>query len=402
MKRVLIFSLNYYPRFIGGAEVAIKEITERIPRDDVEFHMVTLRHDATLAKEEQVGNILVHRIGLVRVAPDISDLKRFPLILNRYLYQLYAVIKALHLYHQYHYDGVWAVMAHSAGIPAGMFKRLVPKVRYLLTLQEGDPLLQIERTMLLVWPLFANAFSAADHTQAISTFLASWAKRIGYKGDVSVVPNGVDYTLFSKPISREVRIQQRRMLGITEGDTVLVTSSRLVHKNGIDTVIAALPLLPTHVHFVIYGIGPLEKRLKKFAYTKNVASRVHFVGKVAHADLPTRLSVGDIFIRPSRSEGMGNSFIEAYAAGLPVIATQVGGITDFLFDAECNKNKPTTGWAVEVDSPESITRAVENIRAHPERVRQVTETARQLAKTGYDWNTIAKKFNLAIFPKLFL
>ena len=60
--RVLIFSLPYVP-LVGGAEVAIKEITNRIAQSDIEFEMVTLRFDQSHPKEEMVGNIRVHRIG---------------------------------------------------------------------------------------------------------------------------------------------------------------------------------------------------------------------------------------------------------------------------------------------------------------------------------------------------
>ena len=91
MKRILIFSLNYYPHFIGGAEVAIKEITDRISPEDIEFHMVTLRMDATLPKEECIGNVTVHRIGPSVTSPTISDLGKFPLHYAKHLYQLLAV-----------------------------------------------------------------------------------------------------------------------------------------------------------------------------------------------------------------------------------------------------------------------------------------------------------------------
>lgn len=59
VKRVLIFSLAYYPH-VGGAEVALKEITNRI--SDIEFHMVTLRFGSE-AREEKIGNVMVHRVG---------------------------------------------------------------------------------------------------------------------------------------------------------------------------------------------------------------------------------------------------------------------------------------------------------------------------------------------------
>lgn len=78
MKRVLIFSLSYFPKHVGGAEVAVKEITDRI--SDIEFHVVTNRFDSTLAKEEKLGNVMVHRIGLVTREPTMADLKSFHLI----------------------------------------------------------------------------------------------------------------------------------------------------------------------------------------------------------------------------------------------------------------------------------------------------------------------------------
>ena len=58
---MLIFSLAYFPNHVGGAEVAVKEITDRI--DDIEFHLITLHFDSTLPHESREGNVQVHRIG---------------------------------------------------------------------------------------------------------------------------------------------------------------------------------------------------------------------------------------------------------------------------------------------------------------------------------------------------
>ena len=84
MKKILIFSLNYYPRFIGGAEVAIKEITNRIPSEDIEFHVMTLRMDTNLPKEERIGNTIVHRIGPSVKDPSIADLQKAPLHFHKH------------------------------------------------------------------------------------------------------------------------------------------------------------------------------------------------------------------------------------------------------------------------------------------------------------------------------
>lgn len=389
MKKVLIFSLNYYPRFIGGAEVAIKEITDRVPSEDIEFHMVTLRFDSNLPKTEKIGNVLVHRIGLALPNPDIADLKKLPLKLNKYYFQFFAARAAAKLHKKYKYDAIWAMMAHSCGIPAGIFKKKHPQVKYLLTLQEGDPPEYIENMMRPVAGLFRQAFTRADALQPISNFLAAWGMRMGFVGDAAVIPNAVDTAHFTRSFTESELQDMKDSLGKKGGDVFVVTTSRLVHKNAIDDVIRALPLLPETVSFLIYGIGPDEQKLRALAKELGVEARARFMGQIAHKDMPLMLQACDIFTRPSRSEGMGNSFIEAMAAGLPVIATQEGGIADFLFDEKRNPDKEATGWAVDADSPEQIAQAVEDILATPEKVTQVTQTAKQMVIQQYDWNRIA-------------
>ncbi|MEK9160525.1 MAG: glycosyltransferase [Patescibacteria group bacterium] len=386
MKKVLIFSLNYYPRFIGGAEVAIKEITDRLT--DTEFHVLTLRFDSELPKTEVIGRTTVHRIGFAVPNPSIADLKKFPLHFNKHYYQLAAVGKALALHRKHHFDGIWAMMAHSCAIPAGIARRLTG-LPYLLTLQEGDPPEYIERTMRPVSPLFKNGFTSATHLQAISTFLLTWGMRMGFKGDSVVIPNAVDTARFGVTFSVTERAQAREEIGLTSDDVVLVTTSRLVHKNALDDVISALPLLPVNVKFIIYGIGPDEETLRAQVAALTLGERVKFMSQLNHADMPRALAACDIFIRPSRSEGMGNSFVEAMAAGLPVIATQEGGIADFLFDAVRNPDRPTTGWAVDANTPVQISEAVQDIISHPEKVIEVLKNARALAVEKYDWETVA-------------
>lgn len=385
VKKVLIFSLAYYPRHVGGAEVAIKEITDRLP--DFEFHLVCLRFDSLLPRTEKIGNVVVHRIGWGVSNPTARMLQSFRYRLLKLWFQFAAAYVGLRLNREYHFDIVWAMMAHSCGVPAGLYKFFKPKVRYVLTLQEGDPIKHIERTMLPLWPLFTRAFTSADIVQTISTFLSKWARSRNFKGPLEVIPNGVD---------------AKKFLGekVPHEGVVLITSSRLVHKNAVDDVIRALSLLPAEVTFVAVGTGSDEMPLKALAARLGVSDRVTFKGFVPYQELPALLHASDIFIRPSRSEGMGNAFIEAMAAGLPVIATQEGGIADFLFDAKRNPDKPTTGWAVDVDSPEQIAKAVKDILANPDAAKRVIETTRTMTLEKYDWDLIAKHMQERVFSRV--
>jgi len=399
-KKILIFSLAYYPKHVGGAEVAVKEITDRISPEEIEFHMVTLRFDDTLPPVEKVGNILVHRIGLTKHAPTMADLRKFPLHLNKMIFQFLAPWKASRLHSKYHYDAVWSMMAHSTGVPGGLFKTFHPKVKYLLTLQEGDPLEYIEKMMRPIFPLFRRGFTKADMIQPISTFLGKWAERMGFKGPIEIIPNAVDTKKFAKEYSQEELGELKKKLGKKDGEIYLITTSRLVKKNAADDVIKALPLLPENISFLILGLGPDEEMLRKLAKDKGVETRVKFLGQVQHSEMPKYLKVSNIFIRPSLTEGFGNSFVEAMAADLPVIATQEGGIADFLFDPEKNPDRPATGRAVRPAHPEDIAHAVRMILDDRPKTAEIVQNAKKMAFEKYDWNIIASDMRKKVFGKL--
>lgn len=401
-KKILIFSLAYYPKHVGGAEVAIKEITDRIPASDIEFHMIALRFDNTLPKIERIGNILVHRIGYSRTNPTADELVRFPMYLVKVFYPPLAFLKAVFLYRQHKYDAFWAMMSY-AGFPIVFFRMFYKKIPYLLTLQEGDPFSQVRDRfrIRMVWVWYRMVFRQAFFVQAISNYLAEYAKDMGFKGPLEVIPNAVDTRHFSQEYPAKEINALKEKLGKKEGDILLITTSRLVQKNAADDVIKALTFLPENVKFAILGIGPDEQMLRTLAKEKGVENRVLFLGQVDHREMPKFLKASDIFIRPSLSEGMGNSFVEAFAAGLPVIATQEGGIADFLFDPERNPGEPSTGRAVPPRNPEAIARAVRLFLDEPMKTAEIVQNARKLAFEKYDWNIIARDMREKVFMKIF-
>jgi glycosyltransferase involved in cell wall biosynthesis len=362
VKKILIFSLAYYPQ-VGGAEVAIKEITDRLP--DIEWHMVTLRFDREHAREEKVGNIIVHRVGSGGLG-----------YLSKILFVPQAAIAAKKLHKTYSFDAAWAMMSYML-LPLCFATLNIP---HALTLQEGDTAHHMFSRLRIVpfMPFINQGFRRAAVVQAISSYLGGWTRARGFAGPLEVIPNGVDVKKFGGE-------------KILHEGVVLVTSSRLVKKNAVDIIIRALALLP-QVRLVIAGVGPEEKNLKTLAHELNVTGRIKWLGFVDHSQLPAVLHASDIFVRPSRSEGMGNSFVEAMAAGLPVIATQEGGLKDFI--------TPRVAWPVLKDSPEAIAHAVKDILGNPARTAQVIQRARQLAFETYDWNLVARQMREKVFARV--
>ncbi|MEK7464059.1 MAG: glycosyltransferase family 4 protein [Patescibacteria group bacterium] len=369
MRRILIFSLTYYPRYVSGAEIAIKEITDRISPLEIEFDMITL-NGAGEPAFEKIRNISVHRIfGKVGYV-------------QKLMYPFFAFFKALQLNGKNKYDATWSMMASYNSFAALFFKLTHPKTPFLLTLQEGDPIPQIKRRALPMWPLFKMIFRKADHIQTISKYLADWALDMKAKCPITVVPNAVDFAFFSTRKSDTELAVLKESLGKRPDDVFIITTGRLVVKNAVADTIDALQYLPANVKFISLGQGFQEKMLKEKAEKLGLKERVQFLGFIPHKDMPQYLHISDIFIRPSLSEGFGNSYVEAMAAGIPVIATPVGGIVDFLKDGE-------TGLFCEVQNPKSIAQKVEKLIKDKESRDYIIKNAEQMVGEKYEWGKIA-------------
>ena len=385
MKRVLIFSTSYSPLW-GGAEIAIKEITNRLGTEDLCFDMVTMRHDKTLPKFEKIGNINVHRVNS-----------------SKLLFPFSAYLKALSLHRKNKYDIVWSMMAGRNGFASLFFKLTNKKVKYLLTLQEGDRLSYPKERAGVLWlfvgGLFKKVFTKADSIQVISKYLEKWARDMGYKGEIEVVPNGADLEKFQitkNKLQTNYKKQIEKLksdLGIEEDEKVIITTSRLVEKNAVDDIVRALTFLPDNYKLLIAGGGELFYKLRKLTDDLQLTKRVLFLGNIEHEQLPQYLHISDVFVRPSLSEGLGSSFIEAMAASVPVIATEVGGITDFLKDGK-------TGLFCGIHDPRGISEKIELLVDDDTLRESIIKNALELVERTYDWNLIAKNMKEKVFDKL--
>ncbi|MBP6868929.1 MAG: glycosyltransferase family 4 protein [Candidatus Pacebacteria bacterium] len=384
MKRILIFSLAYYPSFVSGAEAAIKEITDRISPEDIEFHLITLLFDKHAPCEEQIGNTHIYRVGFGGA------------YLSKVLFIPLAALKARSLHKKLSFNAVWAMMTYML-LPAVLARAIGVRVPRILTLQDGDPYEKVfERAFIKPFiPVLDYGFRTTDLVQVISSYLGTWPKRRGYMGEVVHIPNGANPRDLHEEVSEDEISKLRASLKKKPGDIWLVNTARLVHQKGTDDTIRALTMLPKQVSFLVVGGGPDEQSLKALALELGVEDRVIFTGAVERTQVTAYRRVADIFVGPSRSEGLGNAFLSAMASQLPVVATQEGGLAEFVFGP--NDTHPQTAWVVGKDDSESIARAVENILAHPEKVEMVTKTAREMVLEKYDWDKIALQMKERVF-----
>jgi|GEM_PF-524877 len=380
MKKILIFSLAYYPRFTSGAEAAVREITDR--NLDIEFYMITLRFGKEDLPYEKVSNVHVYRVGFGSF------------YLNKMLFPLLAALKGISLHKKHHFDAVWAMMTYML-LPVALMRVFGTRIPHMLTLQDGDPYDKVfERWFIRpITPLLDLGFRKAKVIQVISTFLGTWPPKRGYAGPIELIYNGANPKDLHPEDATEAIKAIHQKWGKKEGDIWLVNTARLVYQKAFDDVIRALPELPENVKFLIVGSGEDEKMLKDLAEELNVTDRVMFTGQIDRSEVTLYRRASDIFVMPSRSEGLGNAGLSAMASRLPMIATREGGLAEYVVDGE-------TGWVVEKDKPEDIARAVKDILANPEKVEKITENARKMVLEKYDWDKVAEQMRTRVFKRL--
>jgi len=373
---VFVFS-SFYEPMVGGAEIAVKEIISRTAQD-FEFHIITHRLNFNLPGEENyaVGNdtVFIHRLGF-GTSPDRMFL--FPFLAARKGFALTKEFKDRKKL-------LWGVMVSYASVGAFFVKIFKKNIPFLLTIQEGDGEWNVKAKNFglsaLWWKLLLKK---ANHVTAISNYLEQIVKEKGYRGTVEIIPNGVDERLLLIPRPE------------FPGEKVIFSSSRLVKKNALEVLLKAAARLKSDFSaqggpasgwkVIIAGDGPEKKSLAEFSEALGLKDRVEFLGHVPYENLIKLYSGADIFVRPSRSEGLGSAFLEAMAAGLITIGTPVGGITDYLWEGR-------TGFLAIPDNVDSLVEAIRTaLVLAPSRKAQIIGNARALIRTKYLWSDVASK-----------
>jgi glycosyltransferase involved in cell wall biosynthesis len=358
---IVIFSCFYEP-FMSGAELAVKNVVERLA-SRYNFIILTARLQIRNPKSE-IRNIngnqfIIRRIGL-------------GLPLDKYLYAFWAPWVARTLNPKI----VHGVMESYAGIALWLYKIFGGRAKTVLTLQSGDLDMLEKQAKLTKWPLgfvWKKIHTSPHQVVAIGSSLKKRAEGLGAK-NVLIIPNQADL----EGVSGYPRADNRH--------NQIICVARLSEEKGHRYLLEAMRKVAEIVRgakLILIGDGELRNDLEEMARRLNID--VVFKGKLTHRDALNEIAASDVFVLPSLGEGMGIVIAEAQALGVPVVATNVGGIPDLIMDG-------VTGFLVPPKDSEALAGAlVKALQMNNAERQKITQNAYN-NRANYDPAVIADRY----------
>ncbi len=193
------------------------------------------------------------------------------------------------------------------------------------------------------------------------------------------IPSAVEAERFAG--DPETRRRIREEFGFDDSHIVVGMTGRLRPEKGHDVLLKAVPQVVERcpeVRFLLLGAGSLQGELAGLVETTGVAENVVLAG--FRKDVSDCLQAMDLYVQPSRSEGLGTSVLEACAAGLAVAASRTGGIPDIISHGE-------TGLLAEPESPDALAAAILRLVENP--AERASMGARARERVAVDFSIAA-------------
>lgn len=256
------------------------------------------------------------------------------------------------------------VNVHFVSCEAAYFLRLRPLLGYKLVLSvHGSDIFRPNERDAKYLP---RLLKKADAITAVTPLLAERVK--GFAGvdpdKVRLIPNGVDYEFWSTVDPSDLAQRPPTIIAVgrlsaVKAQDVLLRGFRQVRERVPD------------VKLLLVGGGPSREEFEALARQLELGDSVEFAGELRPEAVRARMQQARVFVLPSRSEGLPLALLEAMAAGLPPVATAVGGVPNVL--------EPDAGLLVPPEDPAALAEALSNILSDPQRAGEVAHAARTRA-----------------------
>jgi glycosyltransferase involved in cell wall biosynthesis len=190
----------------------------------------------------------------------------------------------------------------------------------------------------------------------------------------------------------------RRELGLPTNVRLIAGAGHVTHRKGFDLLVRAVAgMRAPDVHAVIFGSGPEEPALRALAGELGVAERVHWPG--FRPNLVEVLPACDVFVLASRNEGMANVMLEAMAAGVPVVATDISGVRDAIGAV---RGRPAAGRIVPREDASALAGTLDEVITaldrDPAAVRAASAEARERIRTWFSVERMVEEAERVLFP----
>jgi len=207
------------------------------------------------------------------------------------------------------------------------------------------------------------------------------------KKKIKIIPNGVSPHQF--PLDGKESFKKfKRKNGIKNGEIIIGTAVRLSPQKSVDTLIKAFFELKKRAErptpkLLIIGDGEQRQALEILVQELNLNSSVIFTGFLP--DASAMIKIFDLFILPSKFEGMPLSILEAFAAEVPVIASKVSGIPELITEGE-------TGWLVKPESPQKLLEKMDMVLSDLNKAKQVASNAKKKWLTHFTTEVMISRY----------
>lgn len=383
--KILIFAAFYHP-FRGGYVESIHWLALELIKDGHQITVVTCRLDKKDLEEEKIDGVQALRLPcwniLNRTYPIIlPTLKTFRRLRNL-RQENYDIVSTQTRFFTTSFVGVlwaWIYKKPLIHTERGAYHSVVP-----------NPIVN-QISHLIDHTFGALVVHRARYNVGVSNATCDFLKHLHAK-NVEWIPNGV---IPIPKINEHEKEILREKLGFQKKDKLLLFVGRLIYAKGLQDVFPVLKdliALKPHLKLVVVGEGPYLKELQKKVKELSLERVVHFMGVQSMHEVQAFLQIADGFVNPSHSEGLPRSVLEAAAAGLPIVASDVGGTLEIIQDQK-------TGLLVPAHDSQALKKTLKILIENPILVQKLGQNAKDHIRDHFSWDHIKASY-VALFEKV--